>query len=148
MAVSPAPPSRFAAELDSYLRAARAGSARHAAVIVMSWYQCQHRHRPVHRRIAYYMRRARDRFSCDSDTDRKRALRRALGLSPGRKGSHGIREDAKQYAVEAARELRTRGAKEDAAVEQAQRLTLGEFGLKISKRTIRESDTRPLSESR
>ena len=148
MAVSPAPPSRFVHELDAYLRNARAGSARHAAVIVMHWYQCRHRHKPIHPRVAYYMRRARERFSSDQDRDRKRALRKALGLSQGRKGSHGIREDAKQYAIEAARELRTQGEKEDAALEQALQRAFGEFGLRISKRTIRESDTRPFDQVR
>jgi hypothetical protein len=136
------------AEIETYARLARAGSVRHAWELVHRWYKAKHAGEDVHPCMARYMRRAQRRYATLNDTNRTRRLGKALGLIEPKKGSHGIREDAKQFAIETARGLRASGEKEERAVELAAQRTFEEFGFKISKRTIRESDTRPLDEIR
>jgi transposase len=64
-------------------------------------------------------------------------MRKALGLAPGRSGRPGYADDLEFYAASTVQRMRAEGEKEAVAVDEAARLILREFGVRVSARKIR-----------
>jgi hypothetical protein len=95
---------------------------------------------PAHPRIAYYMRQAGLKFAADRSHDRKRAMRKALGIAPGG-GRPGYADDVQRFAADTVSRLMAEGKSEKAAVLEAAELTRDYFAMRgtVSVRTIRSA---------